>query len=129
MTFFEALLLGIVQGATAFPLVSSSSHRVMGPGILGVELPGIFFEVAVDVATILSVLRVEAVFASPAAEGWALPGISRSGSAGVAALAVAWVGGLAIRAFVAMLRNRSFPAVALFCAAAGSTFLPWLRLS
>jgi undecaprenyl-diphosphatase len=58
LSFWEAVLLGIVQGATEFLPVSSSGHLVIGQALLGIELPGIFFEVAVHVATLLSVLLV-----------------------------------------------------------------------
>jgi undecaprenyl-diphosphatase len=255
----EALFLGALQGATEFLPVSSSGHLVMGQAVLGVDLPGILFEVVVHVATLLSVLvvyrgrlveltrgtlversaeswryvgylavatvpvaivglafgdAVEEAFQSPwivgfallatgvilASTRWALrrpldarlgwriavmiglaqclalmPGISRSGTTvtaalwlgirpveaaafsfllsipaiggaavlslpdlaggiesigavplGVAAASAGVVGVLAIRTFVAMLRNRSFPAFALYCWAAGLGFLAWL---
>ncbi len=55
MTFWEALLLGFVQGATEFLPVSSSGHLVIGETLLGVDAPGIVFEVAVHVATLVSI--------------------------------------------------------------------------
>ena len=58
MTEFEAILLGLLQGATEFLPVSSSGHLVMGQELLGVSLPGVSFEVAVHVATLLSVVLV-----------------------------------------------------------------------
>lgn len=58
MTVLEALLLGILQGATEFLPVSSSGHLVIGQAMLGIRLPGVFFEVAVHVATLLSVVVV-----------------------------------------------------------------------
>jgi undecaprenyl-diphosphatase len=58
LSFWEAVLLGIVQGATEFLPVSSSGHLVIGQALLGIDQPGIFFEVAVHVATLLSVLLV-----------------------------------------------------------------------
>lgn len=58
MSLWEALILGVVQGATEFLPVSSSGHLVIGQALLGIDLPGIFFEVAVHVATLLSVLVV-----------------------------------------------------------------------
>ena len=51
MDFFESLLLGIIQGLTEFLPVSSSGHLVLGEALLGVETPGIIFEVAVHLAT------------------------------------------------------------------------------
>lgn len=58
MTFWEALLLGSVQGATEFLPVSSSGHLVIGQTLLGITLPGVAFEVAVHMATLLSVVIV-----------------------------------------------------------------------
>jgi undecaprenyl-diphosphatase len=58
LNVWEALILGVVQGATEFLPVSSSGHLVIGQALLGVELPGIFFEIAVHVATLISVLLV-----------------------------------------------------------------------
>lgn len=260
MSFWEAVVLGALQGASEFLPVSSSGHLVMGQALLGLDLPGILFEVVVHVATLASVLvayrvrlfelirgalldrsadawryigclalgtlpvaviglafgdRIESLFSSPAVVGvalmvtgvillssrWALrrsletdlglrialviglaqclalvPGISRSGTTVVTALwlgvapvhAAAFsfllsipaiggaavlslpdlgqgaatigapvlitaavvagaVGVLAIRTFVAMLKNRSFPAFAGYCVAVGALFLVWLR--
>ncbi|MBW3533843.1 MAG: undecaprenyl-diphosphate phosphatase [Gemmatimonadetes bacterium] len=259
MSWWESIVLGFIQGATEFLPVSSSGHLVIGQALLGLSIPGVFFEVAVHVATLLSVLvvyrarvwglvhgccvrrdreswgyvgllalatvpaglvgvlwkdDVEALFDSPAVVGWALlvtgallfstrwalrkaerehltmrialaigvaqafaliPGISRSGSTVVAALwlgvapveaaafsflmsipaiggaavlsvpdlltggpgvsttalalgavAAAVTGVLAIRTFVVMLKNRSFPAFAWYCWAAGGAFLVWV---
>jgi undecaprenyl-diphosphatase len=58
MTVWEALVLGVVQGLTEFFPVSSSGHLVMTGAVLGLQVPGILFEVAVHVATLLSVLVV-----------------------------------------------------------------------
>jgi len=259
MTFWEAIFLGALQGATEFLPVSSSGHLVMGQALLGIRLPGILFEIIVHVATLLSVLvvyrerilalaggallqrspeawryigylavatlpvavvgvafgdAVEGLFDDPRVVGVALlvtgallfssrwplrgpletplgwrvailiglaqcltltPGISRSGTTVVtalwlgmrpveaaafsfllsipaiggaailaipdlsegaaeigalplaaAAVVAAVVGVLAIRTFVAMLKNRSFPAFAAYCWAAGVAFLLWL---
>ena len=56
MTWYEGVILGVVQGATEFLPVSSSGHLVMGQTLLGVEAPGVELEVAMHLATLLSVL-------------------------------------------------------------------------
>lgn len=58
MSSWEAVLLGTVQGLTEFLPVSSSGHLVVGQALLGIELPGVGFEVAVHFATLVSVLVV-----------------------------------------------------------------------
>jgi undecaprenyl-diphosphatase len=58
LSVFEAVLLGVVQGLTEFFPVSSSGHLVIAGSLLGLAVPGILFEVAVHVATLLSVVIV-----------------------------------------------------------------------
>ncbi|HUF75167.1 MAG TPA: undecaprenyl-diphosphate phosphatase [Longimicrobiales bacterium] len=58
MTSLEAIILGLIQGATEFLPVSSSGHLVIGQTLLGVESPGVVFEVALHVATLVSILFV-----------------------------------------------------------------------
>lgn len=58
MTPFESIVLGIVQGATEFLPVSSSGHLVIFQELLDVRAPGVVFEVAVHVATLVSILVV-----------------------------------------------------------------------
>ncbi|MFC1574577.1 undecaprenyl-diphosphate phosphatase [Gemmatimonadota bacterium] len=58
MTLLDALILGFIQGATEFLPVSSSGHLVMGQALLGINIPGVAFEVAVHLATLASVLLV-----------------------------------------------------------------------
>ncbi len=58
MTLLDSLILGFIQGATEFLPVSSSGHLVIGQALLGVEIPGVLFEVAVHVATLVSILLV-----------------------------------------------------------------------
>ncbi len=56
MNVWEAVFLGVLQGATEFFPVSSSGHLVVGQTLLGLEIRGVQFEVAVHVATLISVL-------------------------------------------------------------------------
>ena len=58
MSVWEAVFLGALQGATEFFPVSSSGHLVVGQTLLGLEIPGVQFEVAVHVATLGSVLVI-----------------------------------------------------------------------
>jgi len=58
MSLLDAILLGLVQGLTEFLPVSSSGHLVIGKTLLGVDSPGVAFEVVLHVATLLSVIIV-----------------------------------------------------------------------
>lgn len=59
MEWFEAILLGLVQGLTEFLPVSSSGHLVIGREVLGVEASDdLAFEVIVHAATVLSTIVV-----------------------------------------------------------------------
>ncbi|NJD09873.1 MAG: undecaprenyl-diphosphate phosphatase [Gemmatimonadetes bacterium] len=58
MSVIDAIVLGIVQGLTEFFPVSSSGHLVMTESVLGLRIPGISFDIALHVATLLSVLMV-----------------------------------------------------------------------
>lgn len=58
MSWWEALLLGLIQGLTEFLPVSSSGHLVLGQYLLGVQEPGITFEVMTHFGTTLSIITV-----------------------------------------------------------------------
>ncbi len=58
MNFFEALFLGIVQGLSEFLPISSSGHLVLFQKLLGISKVGLTFEIAVHLATLLSVIIV-----------------------------------------------------------------------
>ena len=55
LSWWQGLVLGLVQGLTEFLPVSSSGHLVLAEKLVGFEAQGVFFEVAVHVATLLSV--------------------------------------------------------------------------
>ena len=56
MTYFDAFILGLLQGLTEFLPVSSSGHLVIMGSILGVKEPGITFEVILHLGSLLAVL-------------------------------------------------------------------------
>jgi len=59
MEWFEALLLGIVQGLTEYLPVSSSGHLTIGSALFGIEgEENLAFTIVVHVATVLSTLVV-----------------------------------------------------------------------
>ena len=59
MEWYEAILLGLVQGLTEFLPVSSSGHLVIGREVLGVEASeDLAFDVLVHAATVLSTIIV-----------------------------------------------------------------------
>ncbi|MEX0600157.1 MAG: undecaprenyl-diphosphate phosphatase [Rhodothermales bacterium] len=58
MSWWEAALLGLIQGLTEFLPVSSSGHLVLAQHLLGLEASGITFEVFVHFGTVLSIVTV-----------------------------------------------------------------------
>jgi undecaprenyl-diphosphatase len=58
MSFWQGILLGLVQGLTEFLPVSSDGHLAVIGHIAGVRTPGVFVEVALHVATLGSILVV-----------------------------------------------------------------------
>jgi undecaprenyl-diphosphatase len=56
MTIFEALVLGTVQGLAEFLPISSSAHLALTPWVFGWRDPGLAFDVALHVGTLVAVL-------------------------------------------------------------------------
>jgi undecaprenyl-diphosphatase len=70
MTIFQALILGILQGLAEFLPISSSAHLALAPWLLHWPDPGLSFDVALHLGTLLAVLwyfRVEWVSLARAA--------------------------------------------------------------
>jgi undecaprenyl-diphosphatase len=55
VTALQALVLGLVQGFSEFLPISSSAHLTMTPWFLGWEDPGLAFDVALHVGTLVAV--------------------------------------------------------------------------
>jgi len=55
LSWWQGLVLGLVQGLTEFLPISSSGHLVLAEEFVGYRPQGVFFEVVVHLATLLSV--------------------------------------------------------------------------
>lgn len=58
MTYFQAIVLAIIEGLTEFLPVSSTGHMIIGTALMGME-PSPFvklFTIVIQLGTILSVL-------------------------------------------------------------------------
>ena len=58
MNWFEAVILGLLQGLTEFLPVSSSGHLAIAKALFGIETQDLAFEIVVHAATVLSVIVV-----------------------------------------------------------------------
>lgn len=56
MSFWEAIIFGIVQGITEFLPISSTAHIVITSYVLGFQFPGLAFEIFLHQASVLAVL-------------------------------------------------------------------------
>ena len=57
MTVSQALILGLIQGLSEFLPISSSAHLTLAPWLFGWPDPGLAFDVALHVGTLVAVLR------------------------------------------------------------------------
>jgi undecaprenyl-diphosphatase len=55
LTVFQALVMGVIQGLGEFLPISSSAHLVLAPWAFGWEDPGLSFDVALHMGTLLAV--------------------------------------------------------------------------
>lgn len=56
MNIFQAIVYGIIQGVGEFLPISSSAHLVITPWLLGWDDPGIAFDVALHLGTLVAVV-------------------------------------------------------------------------
>jgi undecaprenyl-diphosphatase len=56
LSFWEAILLGLVQGLTEFLPISSSGHLIVIPWLFEIPSPGLEFDVSLHVGTLIAVL-------------------------------------------------------------------------
>ena len=56
MTFFEAVILGIVQGLTEFLPISSTAHIVITSTLLNLQFPGLIMEIFLHLSSIVAVI-------------------------------------------------------------------------
>ena len=56
MTILQALVLGVLQGLAEFLPISSSAHLALAPWFFGWKEPGLAFDVALHVGTLVAVL-------------------------------------------------------------------------
>jgi undecaprenyl-diphosphatase len=55
MSIFEAIVLGLVQGLTEFLPISSSGHLILVPWLFGWDEPGLAFDAALHLGTLVAV--------------------------------------------------------------------------
>src|ERR671930_2544405 len=56
MTILQALVLGLLQGLAEFLPISSSAHLALAPWLFGWKEPGLAFDLAPHVGTLVAVL-------------------------------------------------------------------------
>lgn len=56
MTVFQAIVLGLLQGLSEFLPISSSAHLSLTPWLLGWEPPGLAFDVALHLGTLIALV-------------------------------------------------------------------------
>jgi undecaprenyl-diphosphatase len=56
LTVFQAIILGIIQGLSEFLPISSSAHLALTPWLLGWQQPGLAFDVALHLGTLIALV-------------------------------------------------------------------------
>jgi undecaprenyl-diphosphatase len=77
MTFFEIIILALIQGLTEFLPISSSAHLILPAEILGWRNQGLAFDVAVHVGSLLAVMIYFRNDISKLTVGWFKHGMSK----------------------------------------------------
>lgn len=56
MTVFQAIVLGVIQGLSEFLPISSSAHLALTPWVMGWPQPGLSFDVALHLGTLIALV-------------------------------------------------------------------------
>ena len=56
MTVFQAIVLGVIQGLSEFLPISSSAHLALTPWLFGWPAPGLSFDVALHLGTLIALI-------------------------------------------------------------------------
>jgi undecaprenyl-diphosphatase len=56
VTIFQAIVLGVIQGLSEFLPISSSAHLALTPWLFGWEHPGLAFDVALHLGTLIALV-------------------------------------------------------------------------
>ena len=56
MTVFQAIVMGVIQGLSEFLPISSSAHLALTPWLLGWPSPGLAFDVALHLGTLIALV-------------------------------------------------------------------------
>jgi undecaprenyl-diphosphatase len=56
MTVFQAIVLGVIQGLSEFLPISSSAHLALTPWLFGWDPPGLAFDVALHLGTLIALV-------------------------------------------------------------------------
>lgn len=56
MTVFQAIVLGVIQGLSEFLPISSSAHLALTPWLFGWQHPGLAFDVALHLGTLIALV-------------------------------------------------------------------------
>jgi undecaprenyl-diphosphatase len=56
LTVFQAIVLGVIQGLSEFLPISSSAHLALTPWLLGWPAPGLAFDVALHLGTLIALV-------------------------------------------------------------------------